>query len=418
MKKIPFRVTLLAIALAAFGLRLLYAETQDTTRVLTDAYWYHLTANSLADGHGFTFALVGPRLPTAFHPPLFAIVLAGASKLGLSSYGAHRAVGCALGAATVSLIGLIGRRAGGPGLGLLSAGLAAVYLPLIGNDSVLMSESLYGLTIAGAILAALWLTDAPSWRRAAVLGAVVGLAALTRGEGLLLLILLVPLVVRRAGPRSLRRFLVVAGVAVLVIAPWCIRNSLEFDRPVGLSTGDGSVLASGNNDVVYHGPRLGGWDFKALALPSTGLDVHDEAAVGAYLRTRGLEYARRHAGRLPVVVGARVLRTWSLYPFHAIGQVREAAFIKGQREWLLWATLVSAWAAMALSLAGAVGLRRRAFNMVPLLAPLALVTVASALFYGDVRFRDAAEVSLVVLAAAGLQGLWRAARGSPAARPA
>jgi hypothetical protein len=60
---------------------------------------------------------------------------------------------------------------------------------------------------------------------------------------------------------------------------------------------------------------------------------------------------------------------------------------------------------MALALAGAIALGRRGVRMAPLLAPLALVTVVSVLFYGDPRFRAAAEVSLVVLAAAGLRAL-------------
>jgi hypothetical protein len=43
-------------------------------------------------------------------------------------------------------------------------------------------------------------------------------------------------------------------------------------------------------------------------------------------------------------------------------------------------------------------------TLAPLVAPLVLVTVVSALFFGDVRFREAADVSLVLLAAAALPG--------------
>lgn len=414
---------MLALALAAFGLRLAYAENLDTVGFVSDAQWFHLAANSLAHGHGLTLptivetsggkvvALTGPRAPTAFHPPLFPALLAIGSKLGLTSYGAQRAVGCALGAATVAVIGLIGRRAGGAGMGLLAAGLAAVYPPLIVNDSVLMSESLYGLLIAATILAAMRLADAPSWRRAALLGGAIGLAALTRAEALLLLVLLVPFAVRRAGPRPLRRFLVVGGVALVVVLPWSVRNTTVFDRPVGITTGDGAVLAAANNDVVYHGDRLGGWNFGSLAVaPSAGVDRTDDGAMGAYLRRRGLDYARAHATRVPVVLVARVLRTWGLFPLDPTVNVDQVAVVAVRRRWVQWTALVSAWAVLALALAGAIALGRRGTTMAPLLAPLALVTVVSALFYGDPRFREAAEVTLVVLAAAGLQALWRSAR--------
>jgi hypothetical protein len=52
-----------------------------------------------------------------------------------------------------------------------------------------------------------------------------------------------------------------------------------------------------------------------------------------------------------------------------------------------------------------VTLRRRGVALAPLLAPLVLVTLVSALFFGDVRFREAADVSLVLLAAAAVSRL-------------
>ena len=44
-------------------------------------------------------------------------------------------------------------------------------------------------------------------------------------------------------------------------------------------------------------------------------------------------------------------------------------------------------------------MRRRRIALVPLLAPVAIVTLVAAGFYGLVRFRAPAEVSIVVLAA-------------------
>ena len=50
------------------------------------------------------------------------------------------------------LVGLLGRRAGGERLGLLAAGLCAVYPLMIAVDGALMSETLYGPLIAVALL--------------------------------------------------------------------------------------------------------------------------------------------------------------------------------------------------------------------------------------------------------------------------
>jgi 4-amino-4-deoxy-L-arabinose transferase-like glycosyltransferase len=359
----------------------------------------------------------GPTVPTAFHPPLFPALLAVGSKLGLTSYGAHRAIGCAIGASTIPVVGLIGRRLGGRALGLAAAALCAVYLPLIANDSVLMSESLYGLTIAAAILAALRLADDPSWRRAAVLGAVIGLSALTRAESLLLLVLLVPFAVRRAGARPLRNALVVVAATVVVVAPWCIRNTSTFDRPTGVSLSDGSVLAGANEHRTYYGPRIGTWDFYGLALPlRVSGGEFNEAEISSRQRDKGLRYLRDHAGRLPLVAAARILRTWSIYPFDPVAKVRYTALSLQRRKKVEWPTFLMAWAVMALAVAGALDLRRRGAWLAPLLAQLVMVTIVSAAFYGDVRFREAADVSLVVLGAAGLlalAGRWRGRR-SPA----
>jgi hypothetical protein len=423
-----FPIALAAIALVAFGVRLVYAHFVYAGRGLGDDWWYHWMAEALADGRGFNNPLqtlmdgravpgfAGDSIPTAYHPPLFPAVLAVGSKLGLTTYGAHRAIGCALGAATAVVVGLCGRRIGGQWLGVACAAVAAVYPPLVANDSTLLSESLYGLLIACVVLAALRVAESPTVRRAAVLGGVIGLAALTRSEALLLLVLLVPFVVRR----SWRSGLVATAVAALLVVPWCVRNTVVFDRPVTIATGDGSVLAGANTDDTYFGEQIGGWDPNGLkgALP---FEASVNEAVGSDAgRRRALDYAGDHVGRLPVVFGARVLRTWSLYPMPPASQVRYYAFINGSTRWSQWLSLIAAWVAFALAVVGVLALRRRRAGvpLAALLAPVALVTVVSVLFNGDPRYRDAAEISLVLLATTGAWALVRARRSSAAEPPA
>ena len=404
--------------LAGLAVRLLYAHFAAVGGDRGDDVWYHTMANAIANGHGLQVPrdyltgggsltdYSGPTVPTAYHPPLFPALLAIPSKLGLTSYAQHRAVGCAMGAATAAVVGLAGRRIAGPRLGLVAAALAAVYLPAVANESVLMSESLYGLAIAATILAALWFHERPTARRAAVLGAAIGLAALTRAEALLLLVVLVPFAVRRAPERRLRLALAAVAAAAVVVAPWCVRNTLVFDRPVGISTGDGGVLAGANNREAYHGAQVGAWNLAGLALPrSTGEDLFDDAKLSARLRRKGLDYAGDHVGRLVPVAAVRVMRTWTVWPLDPDEKVAYNAFVGGRDKSAEWAALVMGWVVMLLAIRGAVALRRRAAPLSPLLAPLVLVTVVSALFFGDVRFREAADVSLVLLAAAALAPL-------------
>ena len=133
------------------------------------------------------------------------------------------------------------------------------------NDSVLLSESLTGPTIAACLLAALHLRERPGAGRALLLGALIGLAALNRSEAILLVLLLgVPAVLPA---RSVKLAALLCLASVLTIAPWVIRNAVTFERSTFLTTGDGSVLRGANCDSAYRGQRTG--DGTSAASPAT-----------------------------------------------------------------------------------------------------------------------------------------------------
>jgi 4-amino-4-deoxy-L-arabinose transferase-like glycosyltransferase len=343
----------------------------------------------------------GDPIATAFHLPLFPAVLSVASLTGLDSYEAHQAIGWAFGAGTVAVLGLIGRRLGGAALGLVTAAIAALYLPLAINDALLMSESLYGLLIALVLLAALRLYERPSAARAVVLGAAIAAAALTRSEALLLAVLLVPWAAGE-GRARLRNTALAAAVIVLAALPWALRNSLEFDQPVLLTTGDGSVLAGANLPSTYRGHLFGAWDFEGLYdTPAGRTVVRNEAEQSERWRDEGLDYAADNAGRLPAVMAVRVLRTWSLYPWAPADKARFASDHYRHVRALEYVAFPSLLVVVALALAGLPRVRTLGARKGIFLAPIVLVTLVSAFGYGDTRFRQAADVSLVVLAGVG-----------------
>jgi hypothetical protein len=263
-----------------------------------------------------------------------------------------------------------------------------------------MSESLYGLLVALVLLLALKLYDRPTFGVAAGLGAAIGLAALTRTEGLAFLVLLVVPVALMA-PGSLGRRAALVAVcclgAVVVIAPWTVRNAFAFDSFVPISTNEGTVLAGANCSKTYGGKDLGGWRFTCVSEfrnPNEG----EQAKVW---RREGLDYARDHSGRLPKVVAARVLRTWNLFPpWHVV--VNE-----GRTRWIAFLETIMFFVLVPLAVAGVVLLRRRRTELVVLLSPLVIVTLVSAYGWGLTRFRHAADVAIVVLAALALVELAR-----------
>src|SRR4051812_19325392 len=298
---------LAALAAGGLALRLVYVlALTPHLRGQGDANYYHELGNLLAGGHGFVDP--GTGMPTALHPPLFPLLLAAFAKLGAHSYEAQRVVVCLVGTGTIVAVGLVARRVAGDRAGLLAAGLAAVAPVLISADGAVMSETLLGLLVALAALAAYALLDRPALSRAALLGALIGLAALPRGEAILLLLLLALPVALRLPVRRLAALATATAACLVVLAPWTIRNLSTFDRPVPISTNEGNLIAGANCGSTYRGRDIGSWDIRCVP---TG-PVEEESRAAARSRRAGLDYARGHAGRIPLVLLARLGRTFEL----------------------------------------------------------------------------------------------------------
>jgi 4-amino-4-deoxy-L-arabinose transferase-like glycosyltransferase len=366
-------------------------------RALTDELYYSLLPSLLAHGGGFTDPLqrilLGRMVVTAQHAPLYPLVLTGLYELGGTGQEAQRLLGSLFGAGTIIVLALLGRRVGGQRVGLVAAAIGALYPMLVTADGALMSESLYGFLIGCTLLAAFRLRDVAGNGRAALLGATAGLAALTRPEGALLLpLLLVPMVRRPGGVRT-------AAVSVLtllvVLTPWTVRNALVFHRFVPISNDGGITIAGANCQQTYFGDQMGSWH---PGLPCTKSYPGDEVAVSSHLEHDGLHYAEHHLGRLPLVILAREGREWSLFrPATDTGR-------SGSVETL--GILVYYFLALG-AIYGFILLRRRRVPTWFLTAPVVLVTVTAALTFGAARFREPAELSLVVLAAVAVEHLWR-----------
>lgn len=402
-----FPVALAGLALAGVALRAIYLLTvaRHTTGI-GDWHFYDFQANLIADGHGFTepykFLFEHHASPSAGHPPLYPLVLSAISWLGGTSELAHRSLGLGLGAVTIVLVGLLGRRVGGERLGLVAAGLCAVYPLMIAVDGALMSETLYGPLIAGMLLAAYAVSDRGRRRDAALLGALTGLAALTRSEALLFVPFLTwPLAWRR---RSWPIAVVATLACVLVVAPWTIRNQVQFGRFVPISTNDSTVLAGANCGLTYHGVNLGAWDIRCIS-PRR---YDNEAQQAAVWRREGLHYAEHHLGRLPVVMAVRLLRIWDFWQPR-----RQVMYAEGRQRRVEQAGVATYYVFLALAIAGVLALRRRREPLLILLAPALVVCISAVFGYGVPRLRHSFELPLLVLAAAGALDLlarWRARR--------
>jgi 4-amino-4-deoxy-L-arabinose transferase-like glycosyltransferase len=422
-----FLIALLAIAVVALVVRIAFVLVVDPKLPDPgDATAYHLLANNLADGHGyirpFDFRLLHVARPTAEYPPLFPGLLAVPSYLGATGVDAQRVFLCFVGTGTVVLIGLLGRRVGGPIVGLVAAAIAAVYLMLFLGEAVLMAESLFVLLVTAMLFLAYRAADSPSPLRFAVLGLVIGLSALTRAEGLLFaVVLVIPLASSIRALAVTRRVLLAAGaigVAVLTVAPWTIRNAARLHAFVPISNNIGTAVDGANCDLAYSGAQIGLWretfttvGDAARRLPQSkacfeGFDIRrrsfDETDIANFHRRSGVSYARHHLSRFPLVVAVRELRTWGVY---APRQQIEFESLEGRpRRWQGVGTVMY-WVLLPFAVAGAIVLVRRRVRVWPLVSTAVVASVTTAFTYGQQRFRIAAEPAVVVLAAVSLVAL-------------
>jgi 4-amino-4-deoxy-L-arabinose transferase-like glycosyltransferase len=153
-----------------------------------------------------------------------------------------------LGAAMILLTYMLGRRLGGPLVGVIAAFLAAIYPAFIDNTGQLLSEPIAAFTLVAAVLSFLWASDEGRrlWAWLAP-GALLGATALTRPEYLPFVALFATIALVRVGRRrswklGLVSSVLLVGAFVAVLAPWTVRNYLVLDRFVPVTTGGGKAL--------------------------------------------------------------------------------------------------------------------------------------------------------------------------------
>jgi hypothetical protein len=175
----------------------------------------------------------------------------------------------------------------------------------------------------------------------------------------------------------------------------------RFEESTFVSTNDGIALAGSYCRNVYFGTGIG---LTAITGPHACIDdpppPGDQSEVAKVYRERAFRYLKNHLQRFPLVVAARVGRTWSVYrPLDMV------AFNKGEgrESWVTRLGLLVYYPTLLFASAGAIVMwRRRARRALwVLLVPAISVTIGVAVTYGQTRFRAAAEPSLAIVAAIG-----------------
>ena len=377
---------------AAWRYGYLFVVKRHQGLLLNDSLYYSWQGYQLA--HGVYFKDLFGMREAAEHGPLTAIVLAPVS------WGAHvvfqqRFATATLGIATVALIGILGRRIGGDRVGLAAAAIAAAYPNLWINDGLVMSESLGALLVTLILLTLLALLDRPNVPRAALVGALFGLAVLTRSELVLALPIAALVIWRWVAPRRevIRLVLAMGAATVVVIAPWVVYNMNRFQQNVLLSTNDGTTLIGANCPETYSASALGGWSLYCV-LDVQGPPGADDSVRSAIQRRTAISYAKQHWTRLPLVALARLGRGADVFK---VDNLVHQDVGEEKARWASWAGIVSWWILAPLAGLGLTRTSRRAASV--LLVPIVLVAVTCVAFYGAHRLRLPLEPAVVVGAA-------------------
>lgn len=416
-----FRIALAGILALALGVRVFVAFDVNSIAPQSDAADFDRHAISIASGDGYPQSqpVLGGPGPSAFRPPLYPLTLAGAYAITGTGDESDRWLGgrlqqALIGTAVVALIALIALQLWGPLTALIAAAIAAAYPPLIFAGTSLLTEPLFTALLLGGVAALLRyrLAD-PRVRWLVAAGACAGLAALTRGNGVAVVVALAlgAWVMRpRLALRSLARPAIVVATAALVVAPWTIRNAVELDAFVPLTTQAGFAAGGQYNDVAkrYDWRWVGPWDVAAFDALFAG-DPPGEVALGRSLRDEAVDYAIDHPGAVPAVAWRNTLRVLSLRD--PIELERSSAPVVGEPRGLAEAGVYSFWALALLAVAGAfTAAARRIPGFVWAIIPLLLLSIV--FVGGSARYRAPLEPLVVLLAA--LAVAWVVARLRPA----
>jgi hypothetical protein len=362
---------------------------------------YDRLAWAMASGDGYPPVRIhGRDYAVAYRPPLWPAVLGAGYAMAGHRVPFGRIETALLGAFGVLALAWVAGELLGPRAAWWAGAIGAVYLPLVLMASVLESETLFVLVALLALGFAL-----RGWAVAA--GVAVGLAALARVDGLILLAGVLPLI-------GLRRAPVVLLACALAIAPWTVRNAIQLHAFVPMSTESGATLAGTYNAASMHDRFApGSWVLLRHTPDLRVIESHiAPLAQDRALREAALDFVQRHPW-YPAEVFAENARRWlDLAGFRrARFEAQTADIGTGWAD----AAVPFAWLLAAVAVSGAAVVRRRPAFW---LAPGALLVITLLVNAETPRFRAPLDPFLILLAAYSVSSRGRfATRPSPEERP-
>lgn len=381
------------LPLIALAVRLAYVATLPPEIVVTfeaDPQTYDQIARNVVAGKGFRGASFyyppGTEHPTAFWDALYPLGLAGVYALWGHNVPAVRVAQAALGAVTVAGMYVLGRQVARPAVGLLAAGISAVYPFFIYYSGQLLTETLFMTLILGVFLVGYHAVTQRSARWFAALGAIAGLAALCRAEVFYFGPLFGAWCAWRTSKLPLRR-LRLAGIILLamlaVMLPWGWRNQATHGELILTTT------KLGYNLYKYYHPAMSA-DQTVRVVPMPDFGDRSEPQREALLRAEGMEFMFRDPPRTLWFMANKLALLFKLTPSNEVN--RQYALIS-----LASYGLLLPFMGLGFLLAA-----RQGGRLGPILAYILFSVATKAAIFAGIRLRMQIEPFLILLASLAL----------------
>ena len=266
-----------------------------------DTQDYQELACNLIEGKGYVSQENWFGFPMySWRPPVYPIFLAAIYFLFGFDNTVVVLVQCLLGAMSVIILWCIITRVSARA-GWIAAVFMSIYEPLVSVCSEVMSETLFTFLV----LLALWALGSKQRKffLLALGGIAVGLCALTRPVGVLLLPSYVLVVYWQVGRSGWASIVYVITASILVITPWTLRNYQVHGAFVPLSTHGGFIVAQSNNmEPAWRKDR--GWGIPK----SVFLSMPTEIERDRYWWKKGLSFIREYPLVYARLIFERLLR--------------------------------------------------------------------------------------------------------------
>jgi 4-amino-4-deoxy-L-arabinose transferase-like glycosyltransferase len=396
---------IVGLLLLAFGLRLSAAGWWQSRLgdpqafAFPDSHSYWFLAERLATGQPYEYG--GPEF-RVFRAPAYPMALAGLFRLVGEDAPVMwaRGLGAFLGTLTVGAIAWLTYILFDERAARIAACLAGIYPGAIAMSVFVLSEALFCPLMVAHLTCWVYATRAASTRRTiawgALSGALAGLATLTRPSWLLFVPFAGTLAVIAFRPHR-RHVLVVVCLVVgmaTAMAPWWVRNYrvtgafVPTTLQVGASLYDGlhpNATGASNMDFV---PRFYSEQKEADARDANLPGVF-ETRLSQRMRDAAVQWATTHPARVFVLMRAKFVRMWNLWP-------NATEF----RSWKLRLIIVVGYVPLlVLALWGTWKYASRGWDYVLCVMPAVYFTCLHVVFVSSLRYRQPAMLIWIVLAA-------------------